>query len=106
MALQPDWEDLDAFLDTKEFAVEAELQPAQGSPRPIIGIYDEPYLDAQLGEYRMDQVQPRFTCRADLVEGVVRGDVLVIGARVLDVMGAPQPDGTGMATIRLAARRQ
>ncbi len=103
--LEPSWEDLDGFLNTDEFATTAVLQLQNGTTRQIVGIFDEPFLDANLGEYRMDQVAPRFTCRADQVGGVTRGDVLVVQGRTLDIMQSPQADGTGMAAIRLAPRR-
>jgi hypothetical protein len=105
MMLQPSWENLDGFLNADEFAVSAVLQLQGGTTRAIVGIFDEPFMDATLGEYRMDQVAPRFTCRADQVGDVRRGDVLVVQGRTLDVMQSPQADGTGMATIRLAPRR-
>jgi hypothetical protein len=103
--LQPGWEDLDGFLNADEFAVTAVLHPQGAASRSIVGIFDEPVLDANLGEYSMDQVAPRFTCRADQVADVRRGDVLVVQGRTLDVMQSPMADGTGMATLRLAARR-
>lgn len=103
--LQPDWENLDEFLNEDEFAVPAELQLQSGQTRQITGIYDEPFLDAELGEYRMDQVQPRYLTRADLVADVSRGDVLVVLGRTMDIMQTPMADGTGMATLRLAPRR-
>lgn len=103
--LQPGWENLGDFLNADEFAVTAVLHPQGGSPRSIVGIFDEPFMDAELGEYRMDQVVPRFLCRADQVAGVQRGDVLEVQGRTLDILAAPQADGTGMATLRMAARR-
>lgn len=103
--LQPGWEDLCDFLNTDEFAVSAVLQPQDGEPRSIVGIFDEPFLDAELGEYRMDQVAPRFLCCADHVAGVLRGDTLTVNGQTYDILAAPQADGTGMATLRMAARR-
>jgi hypothetical protein len=103
--LQPSWENLDDFLNTDEFAVTAVLLPQSGVSRQIVGLFDEPFMDAELGEYRMDQVAPRFMCRADQVGDVTRGDVLIVQGRTLDIMQAPMVDGTGMATIRLAPRR-
>ena len=103
--LQPGWEDLGAYLNTDEFAVTAVLHPQDDEPRSIVGIFDEPFMDAELGEYRMDQIAPRFLCRADQVADVQRGDVLEVQGRMLDILAAPQADGTGMATLRMAARR-
>lgn len=100
----PEWENLDDFLDVDEFATEAtvEFQDVLQADRPIVGIFDEPYLNAELGEYSMDTVQPRFLCKAAAVAGVQRGDVLLIGSDRWDILTGPQPDGTGMATLSLA----
>jgi hypothetical protein len=98
---QPAWENLDGFLATDDFAVTAVLQLRDGGTREIVGIYDEPFMDTELGEYRMDQIAPRFLCRADQVGDVTRGDVLVVDGQSLDVMQHPMADGTGMATLRL-----
>lgn len=100
----PAWEDLDAFLSTDEFAVTAVLQPEGGPERELTGIFDEPFLNAELGEYDLDTVQPRFLVKASEVRDVARGDTLTVGGRVLDVLSAPQWDGTGMATLVLAPR--
>ncbi len=99
--LSPGWENLDDFLRLGEFAVVARIETLAGEVREVRGIYDEPFLNAELGEYDLDTVQPRFLCRADQVNGVTRGDILAVNGKVLDVMGPPQADGTGMATLRL-----
>jgi len=103
--LSPGWENLDEFLNTDEFAVTAELQLQAGATRSLDGIFDEPFLDTNLGEYSMDQVAPRFMCRAADVADVGRGDVLIVLGRTLDIMSAPMADGTGMATLRLTEPR-
>lgn len=100
----PAWENLDAFLSTDEFATSADLQLQDGTTRTIRGIYDEPFLNAELGEYDLDTTRPRLLCKAADVVGVARGDVLVINGQTLDIMTAPQADGTGMATLDLAPR--
>lgn len=104
--LSPAWENLDAFLSPDEFATEAVLQLQGGATRQISGIYDEPFLNAELGEYDMDTTRPRLLCKAADVSGVTRGDVLVINGKSLDILSAPQADGTGMATLDLAPRME
>jgi len=103
--LSPDWENLDEFLglDTQDgFAKKAILALASTeATRNLVGIFDEPYLDAQLGEYRADESAPRFLCKHIDVIDVARGDRLSIEGVVYDVMSAAQPDGTGMATLYL-----
>lgn len=105
-------EDLGQFLRTDEFASAAELRLAGGEVRELVGIFDEPFIDAELGGgqgdrnrargFVLDATEPTFTGREADFEGAKRGDVLVIGARQFDVMSAPQVDGTGMASLRLA----
>jgi hypothetical protein len=100
----PDWEDLTVFLQADEFAVTATVALQDGTTRLVVGIFDDPFLNAQLGEYELDTARPRLTCRATDVEGVTRGDTATIDGEVFDVMTGPQGDGTGMATLDLARR--
>lgn len=100
----PDWENLDVFLSADDFATVAELQLQNGTTRSVRGIYDEPFFNAELGEYDLDTTRPRMLCKAGDLAGVTRGDVLVISGQTLDILSAPQADGTGMATLDLAPR--
>jgi len=100
----PDWENLDDFLDAEEFAVQAVIELQDATSRTVTGIYDDPYLNAELGEYDMDTSRPRFTCKETDVQGVTRGDTISIDGTVMDIMTSPQPDGTGVALLDLAPR--
>ena len=97
----PDWEGLGAFLQTDDFAVVATIVSGEGASRSVSGIFDEPFLDAQLGEYSLDGSQPRFTARASDLAGVARHDEVTIGGVVYLALGDPQEDGTGMAVLPL-----
>ena len=102
----PSWENLDVFLQTDAvggFAITATIQFADGSDdKPVTGIFDEPYLNAQFGEYEVDDAQPRFTCKSSDVKGVARGDDLLLpDGRKFHVMTYPQQDGTGMSILKL-----
>ena len=98
----PAWEDLDVFLNVDEFATTATIHFQDGSTQAVRGIFDDPYLNAQIGEYEADSSRPRFTCKhADVLE-VRRGDVVDIAGQSYDVLSAAQPDGTGMALLDLA----
>ena len=97
----PDWENLDDFFSTDEFAVDAMLYPADGPARPLKGIFDHPYQAADLGEYHADTHAPRFTCKTLDVESVCRGDGLVVAGIRYDIMSAPEDDGTGVSALRL-----
>jgi hypothetical protein len=103
MAVQ-DWEDLDAFLDLEEFAASVTLGLQDGGSRELIGIFDDPYLNAELGEYELDTTRPRLTCKAADVTDVRRRDTVTINGETMDVMTDPQPDGTGLAVLALARR--
>ena len=100
----PAWDDLDAFLSADEFAVRATIRLQDGGARVVLGIFDDPYLNAQLGEYEVDTTRPRFTCKESDVIGVLRGDMVDIDGRTYDVLASAQPDGTGMATLEMAAQ--
>jgi hypothetical protein len=98
------WDDLDAFVNADEFAVKATVRLQEGGTRVILGIFDDPYLNAQLGEYEIDTTRPRLLCKEADVIGVIRGDLVDIDGRVYDVLASAQPDGTGMATLEMAAQ--
>lgn len=100
----PAWEDLDEFLDPDEFADVAVITLQGGDTLQVTGIYDDPYLNAELGEYDMDTSRPRFTCAEADVVGVTRGDIAVIDGQEFDILSSPQSDGTGMAILDLAPR--
>ena len=102
--MAPEWENLDEFLDPGEFGTWALISRPGGQARRVAGIYDDPYLAGDLGQYTADTSQPRFTCKAEDVVDVARGDTVLIGRQVYDVLSAPQGDGTGIAVIELAAQ--
>ena len=99
------WEDLDTFLQVDEFATWATVRLQAGAERRIRGIFDDPYLNAELGEYELDSTRPRLTCRWDDVRDVTRGDVVEIDGTTYDVVTNAQPDGTGMGLLALAEQR-
>ena len=99
------WEDLDTFLQVDEFATWATVRLQDGGERRIRGIFDDPYLNAELGEYELDSTRPRLTCRWADVRDVTRGDVVEIDGTVYDVVTNAQPDGTGMGLLALAEQR-
>lgn len=100
----PDWENLDVFLQQGEFASAVTITLQGGGVRVVTGIFDDPFLDAQLGEYVLESTRPRVTCAAGDLAGVRRGDEATIGDDTFDVVSGPQPDGTGMAVLELARR--
>jgi hypothetical protein len=104
---KPSWENLDDFLALDAaggFARPATITLQSGAELVVHGIFDDPYLNAQLGEYEHDTSDPRFLCKASAVTSVRRGDELELDGKTYDVMTTPQDDGTGMATVKLAPR--
>ncbi len=97
-----DWENLDVFFDPDEFGEEALIHFQDGSTRDIVGIFDEPYVNTQTGEYDMDTVQPRLTTKIADVADVLRGDEVEINGTKYDVLTGPQNDGTGLGMLELA----
>ena len=99
------WEDRDAFLSLDEFGITATVTPQDGGPsRSIVGIFDDAFLNAQLGEYDLDTTQPRFLCKSEDVDGILRGDIAIIDGETFDVLTSPQVDGTGFATLVMGRR--
>ena len=99
---RPAWEDLDTFLNADEFATPVTLRLQSGEVRQITAIFDDPYLNAELGEYELDTNRPRLTCKESDVLGATRGDLVEIDGKTYDVLTGAQPDGTGMAMLELA----
>lgn len=98
----PAWDNLDAFLQVDDFAIEATVTPQGGVSRVITGIFDDPYLNTQIGEYEADASQPRLNCKAaDVADLDARDAVEIDGQRYLMLTG-PQFDGTGFAVLLLA----
>lgn len=103
------WENLDVFLQTEEkggFAITVQIEFREdGTKKPVVGIFDEPYLNAQLGEYEVDAIEPRFTCKLSDVMDVKKLDRLILSdGREFNVMGYPQPDGTGLCILKIEYR--
>lgn len=108
----PLWEDLDVFLDTDEFALSGTVTLSSGAVRTFPGIFDDPYLNAELGEYDMDNMKPRFLCKESDAAGITRGDTIlvfqkdkrgvVVWSKSFDILTGAQATGDGMALLELA----
>lgn len=98
----PAWEDLDVFLDPADFAVVAIITTQAGEVRTVTGIFDEPYMNAQLGEFDMDTSRPRFMAKEADLAGLARNDSARIGGKDFDIMTHPQATGDGLAVLELA----
>lgn len=103
----PSWENLDDFLATDEnggFATPAVLLFSTGQRRTVSVIFDDPYFNAQLGEYDAESSQPRILGKLSDLAHVKRGDAVTVDGKDYDVMTSALPDGTGMATVMLAVQ--
>lgn len=101
----PSWENLDDFFDLDTnggFSFPAVLQSQKGWTRTINAIFDDPYFNAQIGEYEADMSSPRLTAKESDLAGLLRGDVITVAGETFDVLDSPEQDGTGTAVIRLA----
>lgn len=101
----PSWENLDDFLgeDTAGgFSTSVVIQYQGGGTRTASVIFDDPYFNAQLGEYEADASQPRISGKATDLALVRRGDTVTVASKVYDVLTSAQPDGTGWAVVMLA----
>jgi len=92
---------LDIFL--ADFAEDEDLVFAwSGGTKNCRGIFDNGFVDAQIGEISLTTTQPRLTCKASDVVGVVPREATVTlrgeNYSVTDI----QPDGTGFAVVTLA----
>lgn len=107
---KPSWENLDDFLGTEDeggFAFPALISFKAGGSRQVKGvIFDDPYLNAEAGEYDMDTRKPRAWAKQSDFAGCQRGDTITIqaeaGAETFDILTEPQPDGTGMMMLELS----
>lgn len=103
----PSWENLDDFLATDTdggFATPAVLLFATGQSRTVSVIFDDPYFNAQLGEYDAESSQPRILGKLSDLAHVKRGDEVRVNGQDYDVLTSALPDGTGMATVMLAVQ--
>ena len=65
------------------------------------GIFDNSFVDANIGETVLDTTAPRLTCIADEVEDVPREATVTVRGKTYSVTQI-QPDGTGFAIVQLA----
>lgn len=101
----PSWENMDDFLATDDdggFATPAIIVSQAGGRKTVNVIFDDPCFNAQLSGFEADASQPFITGKATDLVGVRRGDLIKIGTQSYEALTSYQPDGTGMATVKLA----
>ncbi|MCA1381296.1 hypothetical protein [Bradyrhizobium sp. BRP23] len=97
-----------AFLDADEFGAEGVYTPAGGIASELFpGIFDRPTIATALNDAASLDVRPTFLCRqADLpaaADGDAGDQLAVAGIGTFEVTSI-EPDGQGMALLRLEAR--
>lgn len=95
------------FLSAAEFGAEGVYTPAGGAASdPFPGIFDRPSIGVDLNQVATIDGRPTFCCRAaDLPVGAHgdAGDQLTVtGEGAFEVVSI-EPDGQGMALLRLGA---
>jgi hypothetical protein len=72
-------------------------------PRSIAckGIFDNGFVDANIGETALDTTAPRLTCLHSDVKDVPREATVTLREKEYSVLQV-QPDGTGLAIVTLA----
>jgi len=97
------WENPADFLSTDEFAVTATFKRG-GSviAQDVPGIFDDPTMNVEAGEYDMNSSAPRFLCELARVRTLKKNDECVIGGTVYLLDHDPHADGTGWATLTMS----
>ena len=98
----PAWDNIAAFFDPRDFGTAALIQFAAGGTRQVNGIFDDPYVGAEIGDHVQDTNNPTLTISEADAAGVKRYDTVTIGGVKYDVLTKPKADGTGMMTVALA----
>lgn len=91
---------LDVFL--ADFSLPEELVfEFEGGCKSLRGIFDNSFVDVNIGEMILDTTAPRVTCKYDDAKHVPRESIVEINGSTYSVTQV-QPDGTGFAVITLA----
>lgn len=98
--------DRSVFLDPSEFGDEAIYALAGGGGATITGIFDGPTVAAGQGDVLALDVRPTFLCReSDVPAGADAEAEDALSVRGMEfIVFAIEPDGQGMALLRLGAR--
>lgn len=103
----PAWDDLGAFLSLDDFAVTAKTSGGQTFPI----ILEEAYFSHELGAYDLNTAEPWGTAKWADVQGLKKRALVTLSQSIAGVqtfsqpywlVHDPEPDGTGMAVLRLS----
>ena len=94
--------DMGVFF-SDDFAVSVKLvfKDNRLRPRTIKAVFDEPYVDADLGEYVLDTVQPRITAAWSDVKDCKKFDFAIVHGKRYVLSHNAQSDGTGVGMLAM-----
>ena len=96
-------EDLSPFLEG-DFSTEAVLSNGAGLVRAVRCVFDRGFVESRVPgtPHVQDQAAITITAREADLAGFGRRSTCVVDGSTFSVTGNPEPDGTGLAELRLA----
>lgn len=91
--------DLATFL--ADFGVSATYTHAGGAGATISVLFDNAYIQANLGGVEVESLGPAATCKSSDVSNAVHGDTLTISGTTYNIIGI-HPDGSGITVLILS----
>lgn len=98
----PAWEDLSDFFNPDDFATEARILREGQEVGKVFGIFEDPTVPKELGDFTLEESGPRFLSGYDAALAVKYQDVLEVDGKPFDVLANAEKDGTGLIVVRLA----
>lgn len=90
----------DRTLLLADFGITATVTPSGGSASDITVIFDNEYIDVDIGEAGVQSTQPKFICKTTDVSSLTEGDTAVINSTTYYIQ-IIQQDGTGFSEVFL-----
>lgn len=95
--------DLDEFFESDDVATYTHT----GSSAVVIdAIFTDAYKAMNMGTGTVEGLVPCLICKASDVTAAIPDDLFVVGGVSYYLIGAPEPDGTGMVTLYLSKEKQ
>ena len=95
--------DLKEFFESDDVATFTHT----GSSAVVIdAIFTDAYKAANMTTGNVEGLIPCLICKASDVTSAIPDDLFVVGGVSYYLIGAPEPDGTGLATVYLSKEKQ
>ncbi len=91
-------ENLDAFFDLNDFAINVTYQKQNGENVTIKAIYDNEYRDVSVGDVQVEGYYPVLFCKTADIPDVRRGSLFIINGSVYKVINV-RHDHSGVTTL-------